>query len=89
MGVACPVLGVAACVKIFKRRSKARALRLQAAEQREQMASLALAHTAESEALGDAERAQYFVEHGAWPPLPQPNAEEELDTERDGSQERN
>ncbi len=89
MGVACPVLGVAACVKICKRRSKARALRLQAAEQREQMASLALAHTAESEALGDAERAQYFVEHGAWPPLPQPNAEEELDRERDGSQERN
>jgi hypothetical protein len=76
--LACPVLGIAACVKKCSQRSRARALRLQAVENRKQMAGLA---------AGSAEFAgQYFAEHGVWPPTTQLNAEGEREPDREGEE---
>ena len=61
-----PVVGVAACVTKCKNRARERTLQLEAAERREIHAQAAL--DALPDGLGDADRAQYFLDHGVWPP---------------------
>lgn len=62
-----PVVGVAACVKKCKKRARERTLRLEAAERREANPQAVLAALSD---MGDADRAQYFLDHGVWPASP-------------------
>ena len=69
----CPVLGVAACVRKCRERAACRAMRVETARRREQVRAFAMAHA--QEALGNTDPAQYFIDHGVWPPSPQQDAE--------------